>query len=454
MVKSLQLMGLVMGFIAVTSVYAQVERSPIVLAEAVSTCITVQCQAATRVAKSQPVAVQSPSPVSQDVNLKDNCVTVTGTASSENVDEAFARQMAIRNGLNFASLNNNVTVSSDQSVENYQLTRNSTRFTSNSKVASYTILSEGFEEAFDAYGEEKTRPLSYQVKMEVCLTENPLVCENLSGNQYQPRLVVAPLAVSKNYETRDISNLLPGYQSELHRRLLDSAYRNITLLNQSVSIDPQANIYPNTSPQVLGPIRDKTGAQYLLMTVLRSASSHTQPSNYVNPVKRFYNLPVDNDARFIEVDWYLVDLMANTVIHQQRQGFDIKGDVRVGRDRPFGSNAFFATDTGMTFHALLTNQTQDVVEALKCKALSTQVIDVRGEDYVLYLNADSGAKVGDELAVYQRSGRPVQFQGLDLGVDEVPTAFIKIKRIMPRFAVAELVAKKGIVQIGDTVKAW
>ncbi|MDX1346889.1 MAG: hypothetical protein R3189_01430, partial [Thiomicrorhabdus chilensis] len=63
-------------------------------------------------------------------------------------------------------------------------------------------------------------------------------------------------------------------------------------------------------------------------------------------------------------------------------------------------------------------------------------------------------KVGDQLAVYHRQGRAVQFQGVDLGMDESPAAFLKIKRILPRFAVAELVAKKGVVQVGDSVKAW
>jgi len=458
MVKIWQRFGWLLSLAFSGMVQAQTLQSAPLLMAAAPTCITVDCRAkaapATGLATQPTKGLQNVSGFSEP---ESNCITVTGTASSENVDEAFARQMAIRNGLNFASINNNVTISSDQSVENYELTRNNTRFTSSSKVESYKVLSEGFEEEYDAYGEEKQRPLNYQVKMEVCLTENPKVCENLSGNQYQPRLVIAPLAVAQNYETRDISNLIPGYQTELNRRLIDSAYRNLTMLNQMVGIDTQATIYPNTAPAILDPIRNQTGAQYMLMTVLRSASAHTEPSTLTNPmnsIKRFYNLPVENDARFIELDWYVVDLMQHTVIHQQRQGFDIKGDVRVGRDRPFGSNAFFATDTGMTFHALLSAQVRDVVQTMQCKALNTQIIDVRGEEYVLFLNADSGAKVGDELAVYERNGRPVQFQGLDLGVDELPSAFIKIKRIMPRFAVAELVAKKGVVQVGDIVKAW
>lgn len=443
------------GLIGVGSVQAQPENR-FLLAEAKVQCVTVQCLSAQSTAAPLPAVnqINKTARLESQEKVDNNCVTVTGTASSESVDEAFARQMAIRNGLDFATLNNNVTISSDHSIENFELTRDATRFTSSSKVESYKILKEGFEEAFDTYGEEKKRPLNYQVKMEVCLTENPKVCENLSGNHYQPRLVIAPLAVAKNYQTRDISNLIAGYQSELNRRLLDSGYRNLTLLNRTVAIDEQAGIYPNTSKQVLEPIRDKTGAQYMLMSVLRSASSHVEGGKYLNPVKHFYNLPVEKDARFLEVDWYLVDLMNGTVIHQQRKGFDIKGEVRVGRDRPFGSNAFFATDTGMAFHALLTEQVRDVEKALQCKELNTQIIDVRGDDYVIYLNAASGAKVGDELAVYQRFGRSVQFQGVDLGSDETPTAFIKIKRILPRFAVAELVAKKGVVQLGDTVKAW
>jgi len=36
----------------------------------------------------------------------------------------------------------------------------------------------------------------------------------------------------------------------------------------------------------------------------------------------------------------------------------------------------------------------------------------------------------------------------------VPGAFLKIKRILPKFAIAEVTAKKGLIQVGDLVKAW
>lgn len=383
-----------------------------------------------------------------------HCVVVTGTASTEGVDEAFARQMAIRNGLRFASLNSNVTISSDQSVKNFQMEREATRFTSHSKVQSYAVLDEGLENPYDEYGEKLERPLNYQVKMKVCLTENPQACENLSGFGYQSRLAVAPIVVADSYEARDISNLVQGYQTELERRLNHQGHRNYKVLDFQVGVDEGAVIRPNLAKEALEPIRDRSGAQFMLLTVLRSLSMHEEESPYVNQMKRFYNLEVEPDTRYLEVDWYLVDLMSRNIVHQQRAGFDVTGAVRVGRDRPFGTNAFFATDTGTAFHALLHKQVGDVVNFLQCQPLETQVIDVRNGEYVLYLNERSGAKVGDQLAVYERIGRGIQFQGVDLGSDQTPSAFLKIKRILPRFAVAELVAKKGTVQIGDRVKSW
>ncbi|WP_051640659.1 hypothetical protein [Thiomicrorhabdus sp. Milos-T2] len=382
-----------------------------------------------------------------------SCVVVKGIASSKEVSEAFARKMAIRDALQQASLQNNAVVKTDQSVESYQLTLDSARFTSSSKIKSFTVLKEGYEEPVDKYGATKKLPLNYEVTMNVCLTEERGVCANIPGNQYQPRLAIAPVVFPHAYQANDVSNLLNGYQLELDRRVRNQGYKNYSLLHQVVDIQPNVQVSPNLDPELISTIRDNTGAQYLLLTVIRSMSSHSE-DGIKNNVKRFYNLQVQDNTRYIEADWYMVDLIRNEIVHQSRGGFDVEGDVRVGRDKPFGTNAFFATDTGKVFHALLEQEVTDAIDYLHCKPFESQVIDVRDGEYVIYLSANSGAKVGDDLAVYHKTGRPVRFNGLVLGTDMVPGAFLKIKRIMPRFAVAELTAKKGLVQVGDTVKTW
>lgn len=410
-------------------------------------------------------AQQGVQPISAAPIYPTRCVVATGSASMQGVSKEFARQMAIRDALKQASMQTNLKVSSNQEVNNYTLTKDATRFTSNSKVSQYLIVSEGLQEVdfnkrFDDSGieildQKKLDEMqTYEVKMEVCLTEDPQACDNVPGNHLEPKLAIARPITTDSQGAKDISNLLPGYQTELQRRLYAQGYRNMVMIDNVNLLDSTQAISPNLSPDVLDPIREGTGAQYLLLTVIRSLSLHSEAPEMWNDVKRFYNLDVTPDTRFIETDSYIVDLYNYDTVMEKRLGFDVKGNVVVGRQRPFGTNAFFATDTGMVFNTLLDQATTQAYDFMKCKPVESRIIDIRGGDYVIFLSNESGAKVGDELAVYHTFDRPVRYQGNDLGLDSEPSGFLKIKRIQSRFAVAEVLAKDGLIQIGDKVRSW
>ena len=402
--------------------------------------------------------------VDQGQSYPSRCTTVTGTASSDGVSEAFARQMAIRNALKLASMQSNLKVSSTQDVKDFSLEKDFTRFTSQSKVTKFKIVNEGykdptFKEQFDKDGMpiENAKSNTYQVTMDVCLTEDPQACDNLPGNYLQPKLAIAQVVTADTRGAADISNLLNGYQIELERRLRNLSYRNVVMLQTGDRIvDENIIVFPNLDIETLAPLRENTGAQYVLFTVIRSLSRHNEDSETWQNVKRFYNLEVRPNARYIEVDSYVVDLNSYKIVNQKRYGFDVKSDesVLVGRSRPFGTNAFFATDTGMGFHAMLEQQTREVYNFLNCKPVTTQIIDIRGDDYILYLSEDSGARPGDEMAIYHKFGRPVRYQNVLLGLDSEPSGFLKIKRIQANFAVGEIIAKEGNIAIGDVVKSW
>lgn len=388
-----------------------------------------------------------------NLNKAPLCVEVKGSASMEEGGKSFVRKMAIRDALKMASMKNNVNIRTDQFVEAYQLTLDSTRFTSNSKIKNYTVLKEGIEDPEDLYGQTKEGALNYEVLLNVCLTEEAGICTGLEGNQYQTRLAIAPIVMPFASEARDISNLLSGYQLELERRIKHKGHQNVTFLLNPIDLQPNKTVTPNLDSQLLADIRNQTGAQFLLLSVIRSLSSHSN-SGILNTAKRFYNLDVKPDTRYIEADWYLIDLLKKTTLHQNRVGFAVENDVLVGRNRPFGSNAFFATKTGEVFNRLLSAQTKDILGFLHCKPFESQVVDIQNGEYVIYLHEEAGAKVGDDLAVYHTTGRPIRFGGSELGQDQIPGAFLKIKRILPKFAIAELTAKKGVVQVGDIVKTW
>lgn len=382
------------------------------------------------------------------------CVEVKGFSSIANGNEAFAQKMAIRDAIKNASMRRNLKVRSDQKMEDFKITMESSRFSSQTRVESFRILEEGLEDPLDMYGEEKEGPLGYEVTLKVCLTEDPKACPNLEGHIYQPRIAVAPVVMERAYEVRDISNLVIGYQQELERRLLQSGQKNLVGLNRTIEIQPNRKITPNLDEALLTDIRNQTSAQYLLLSVIKSASGHIENDSFVNRVRRTYDLPVEQDSRYIEAEWYLVDLVNFKTIAEARDGFDIKGEVKVGRDRPFGTNAFFATNVGKAFDYLLKEQTQQVFDTVRCQPFESEVIEKRGDQYLVLMNRLSDVQVGDVLSVYQRQDRQVRFNGRALGYDLTPGAFLTVKRVMDQFVVTELAANQEVVQVGDRVKAW
>lgn len=382
------------------------------------------------------------------------CVEVRGVAPIVNGNEAFAEKMAIRDAIKNASMRRNLKVSSDQKMQNYQITMESSRFQSQTRVASFEVLEQGLEDPYDRFGREKTGELGYEVTLKVCLTDDPKACPNLTGHQYQTRLAIAPVVMERAYEIRDISNFVIGYQQELERRLLQVGHTNLVGLNDTIDIQPNQKITPNLNEDLLTEVRNQTGAQYVLLTVAKSASAHIEEDGFMNRVRRTYNFPVEPDSRYIEVEWYLVDLVNFKTVAEARDGFDIKGDVRVGRARPFGTNAFFATDVGKAFHYLLDAQTQNVFDTTRCQPFESEVIEKRGDEYMVLMNRQSDVQVGDVLSVYQRQDRPVRFNGRALGYDLEPGAFLTVKRVLDQFVIAELTANQEVVQVGDRVKAW
>lgn len=404
----------------------------------------------------QPVFAQG-----VQTNYESRCLVVVGTASTEGVSEEFARRMAIRNALKLASMQSNLKISSSQEMNNFMLTKDAVRFSSQSKVTKFKILSEGFKEPdFDAGFDKDGMPIElpepniYQVSLNVCLTEDPAACENVLGNSLQPKLAIAQVVTTDQAGASDISNLTAGFQLELQRRLKLKGYNNLVLLHSGGRLQETTQlVVPSLIRNKLAPIAEETGAQYLLLNVIRSISKQIETGSW-NSVKRFYNQEIKPSQRFIEVDSYIVDLTTQKIVYEKRHGFDIEGDVFVGRDRPFGSNAFFATDTGMVFNALLEQEVKSAYQFLKCKPLKSQIIDIRNGDYIIFLSAESGAKVGDELTVYHKFGRPVMQAGINLGLDSKPTGFLRITRIQSKFAVAEMLSKEGMIQVGDEVRTW
>lgn len=370
------------------------------------------------------------------------CVEVEGLAQIEQGDLAYARQMAIRDALAQAALSTNVRVNAQSETQNFALTRQSAQFAAQQRVTSMKVLSEVQEGN------------TIRVSVSACLTDEAKVCPNYIA-RYVPKVAIASVAVQDEYSVKDILDVAPGYQGELFNRLWSSGQRNVELLHTASDLYVGRPIVPNLSSTMLQTASDRTLAQYLVLTVIRSADWEVEQSAVAGEIRKAFRFDKEPTQRTVSVEWYVIDLIQERLL-VQGNAFKKVGDadVRVGRDKPFASRQFFVTPTGKLFDYVLNEQVASIQESLACAPISATIAEVNQDKVVVPISIDSGVAQGDVLAVYSRTSRPYRIGAIELGTDLEPTAFIRVQKVLPRFIVGQFEGKKGLVQAGDIVKSW
>lgn len=370
------------------------------------------------------------------------CVEVDGVAQIEKGDLAYARQMAIRDALAQAALSSQVRVNAQSETQNFALTRQSAQFAAQQRVTSMKVLSEVQEGN------------TIRVSVSACLTDEAKVCPNYIA-RYVPKVAIASVAVQDEYSVKDILDVAPGYQGELFNRLWSSGQRNVELLHTASDLYVGRPIVPNLSSTMLQTASDRTLAQYLVLTVIRSADWEVEQSAVAGEIRKAFRFDKEPTQRTVSVEWYVIDLIQERLL-VQGNAFKKVGDadVRVGRDKPFASRQFFVTPTGKLFDYVLNEQVASIQESLACAPISATIAEVNQDKVVVPISIDSGVVQGDVLAVYSRTSRPYRIGAIELGTDLEPTAFIRVQKVLPRFIVGQFEGKKGLVQAGDIVKSW
>ncbi len=381
--------------------------------------------------------------ISFSVCAQDNCVEADGIAVIENGDVAFARQMAIRDALAQAALSSQVDVNAQAETQNFTLTRQSAQFAAQQRVTSMKLESEEIEGN------------TVRVHISACVSDSARTCPNYIA-RYSPRVAVATVAVQDVYSAKDIADLELGYQGELFNRLWSMGQRNIEQIVTAADLYLGRPITPNLSPDLLQLISDKTLAQFVVLTVVRSLDWEVEQSAMAKEVRQYFNYEKEPSQRTVNVDWYIVDLNQRRIFAQGTAYRKVQDSVvRVGRDKPFGSRQFFATPTGQSFDYVIGEQVKTVLDKLACESIAVPIAEItKNNKVVVPITIDSGVKQGDILAVYSKTNRPYRIGSINLGDDLEPTAFLRVDKVLPQFIVGSFEGKKGLVQAGDLVKSW
>lgn len=343
-----------------------------------------------------------------------------------------ARQAAIRDALHQASLAAGASVEASSVMTNGTLLE-STRVRTLGRITGFSVTHEWRE------GDLQHVLIRAEVERSTDATGSCVA----GGQQYRKKIGATRFHVANSLQVDDITDIWNGFPLELLRRLENTG--GFLPVNKSLSFGALQQAPPDavSNREIVKQLADRDGSQFVISGVILDAG---YPFGQKPP-----------DSRRFEVEVFVHDGLTGAVIARHRLGASTEGKVIVGRDTPFPSAAFFATDFGKIVDATMDSLTKSIQSDLACLPFATRILRVEGRKVFLDAGATSSVAPGDKLVVYrknrQREATDLGSNGLN-GMPERPVATVSVIQVQPLFSVGELSAEAGQigVQAGDLVR--
>lgn len=278
-----------------------------------------------------------------------------------------------------------------------------------------------------------------------------LVRDDVQAKQtFRKKIAVTQFHVAHPLQVQDIDNIWNGYPLALLQRIEDSGLflpvqtANWPALGQlTLPLDRAQN------RETVRLLADQSGAQFVLSGIVHDAGVD-------GPTGAAMKLLTHNSgSRRIEVEIFLHDGVTGALIGHFRAQESAAGNDAVGRDKPFGSAAFFSSPFGQAVSRLLDRQARFIADELGRLPFVAKIIRVDGKHLYFDAGSTSGLAAGDKFLLYTLSsfGDAVELSSNRLlGVAEKPAAALTVKQVQPLFAVGESDAKNQKIQIGDMIR--
>ncbi|MBS4097626.1 MAG: flagellar assembly protein T N-terminal domain-containing protein [Sulfuricella sp.] len=265
---------------------------------------------------------------------------------------------------------------------------------------------------------------------------------------YRKKIAVTQFHVAQPMQVQDLDNIWNGFPNALMQRLESSG--------MFLPVYPAGGMgrleLPLDRPQNRETVRilaEQSGAQFVVSGIIHDAGAEVADGILQKALRG------KSDSRRIEVEIFIHDGLTGAVITRFRAYEATQGNVQPGRDKPFGSAVFFATDFGAAVARLIGREAQVVVNELGRLPFIAKIVRIEGERLFFDAGATSGVGVGDRFMLYTLSPLSDAAElgnNRLLGIAERPAATLTIKQVQPLFAVGVAEVQPQKIQIGDMIR--
>jgi hypothetical protein len=327
-------------------------------------------------------------------------VEAEGQAIIANKDITSAREAAIRDASQQASMQAAVYVSSSQVVRDGILEIDNMQISTLGQVSNIEIV------------EEKIigTTLYVRIKANVDIDEG---CSNGSSNHYKKTIAVAAFPLQQLSQANlgglhNISSALPAQLSQRFNSKGQTISYNAGLIN----------LYPNPSQASTSQLSDgkltsmlntigQLDVNYVVSGVIRDIAmvdprTHAE-DNYFMDLYNKLDFKSKRHLRNFEIDLFIHDGFSGHLIsqkHYQTAGlWSLDRTISTG----FATPGFTKQDYGKKVRALEDTIASEIATELRCEPFTTRITQV--EDRTIWINAgkQQGLKRGDKLTVYRTS---------------------------------------------------
>jgi hypothetical protein len=272
--------------------------------------------------------------------------------------------------------------------------------------------------------------------MAIMLCAAPFAARAETAPAAKKKIVLTQFDVANALHVDDISNIYDGLPMALASRL--EASGEFLIVYGGRSIPAGAG---EAQREAVTRIAAEAGAQFLISGTVVNAGTRQEKGYLGTSIGA-------SSTRHVEVELAVYDGNSGARLLQRRLYEQAEGEVRVGRDKPFGSSIFLETGFGQALGRLVDLAVGDIRAALEKVPFSANIVRVEGKRIFLDAGGDALLKPGDRLVVYVSEAAPVVgLRGAVLGAMDRAADMVTLTQVQPQFSIGELpeeAAKLGI----------
>lgn len=267
---------------------------------------------------------------------------------------------------------------------------------------------------------------------------------------FRKKIAVTQFHVAHPLQVQDIDNIWNGYPLALLQRIEASGqFLPVQTANWPALGRLELPLDRAQNRETVRLLADQSGAQFVLSGIVHDAGADGPAGSAMKLLTR------NAGSRRIEVEIFLHDGVTGALVAHFRAQESAAGNDAVGRDKPFGSAAFFTSPFGQAVSRLLDRQARFIVTELGKLPFVAKIIRIEGKHLYFDAGSTSGLAAGDKFLLYTVTplGDAVELASNRLlGVAEKPAASLTVKQVQPLFAVGESDARNQKIQIGDMIR--